>query len=259
MIPKLFHVGAFFIPAYGLLVTVGVFLALLLEKRLAMRAGMNGDQIFDLGVSIVIAGLIGAKVLLIVTDRTFLDSWASAWYLLRSGGVFYGGILFGAAAAWYYFRKYKLPFWKTADILGVGIPLAHFFGRLGCFAAGCCWGRECSLPWAVTFTNPDAHEITGVPLNLPLHPTQLYEALFLLALFGFVYWRYSKKRFDGQIFLTYVIVYAAFRFCIEFLRGDPRGTVFGLLSTSQAIAIGSCALASIIYALRNKALHRLRA
>jgi phosphatidylglycerol---prolipoprotein diacylglyceryl transferase len=258
MLPKLFHIGGFFIPAYGLMVTVGVFLALLLAKRLALRAGMNGDQVFDMGVSIVIAGLIGSKALLIVTDRTFLDSWESAWYLLRSGGVFYGGIVFGVAAALYYFRKYKLPVWKTADIFGVGVPLAHSFGRLGCFAAGCCWGKECSLPWAVTFTNPDAHQITGVPLNVPLQPTQLYEALFLAALFGFIYWRYSKKRFDGQVFLTYVILYATFRFCIEFLRGDPRGTFLGTFSTSQAIAVGLFATAAIAYAIRNKAIYRIR-
>src|SRR5512136_1576780 len=143
MFPKILPIGHFFIPAYGLLVMTGVFLALWTAKRLANRSGMNGEQVFDLGVSIVIAGLIGSKALLIVTDPEFLKSWGNAWLLLRSGGVFYGGVLFGTAAAWYYLRKYKLPFWPVADILGTGIPLAHFFGRLGCFAAGCCWGREC--------------------------------------------------------------------------------------------------------------------
>ena len=259
MFPKILPIGHFFIPAYGLLVMTGVFLALWTAKRLANRSGMNGEQVFDLGVSIVIAGLIGSKALLIVTDRTFLQSWDNAWMLLRSGGVFYGGVLFGTAAAWYYFRKYKLPFWRTVDILGTGVPLAHFFGRLGCFAAGCCWGRECSLPWAVTFTSADAHALTGVPLDVPLHPTQLYEALFLAVLFGFLYLRYPGRRFDGQIFLSYAILYAAFRFCIEFLRGDPRGSLFGVLSTSQAIAAGVFLAASTFYAIRNKTVQRGKA
>jgi len=259
MLPKLLPIGGFFIPTYGLLVMTGVFLALLLAKRLANRSGRNGAQVFDLGVSIVIAGLIGSKALLIVTDPEFLKSWDNAWLLLRSGGVFYGGVLFGTAAAWYYLRKYALPFWPVADILGTGIPLAHFFGRLGCFAAGCCWGRECALPWAVTFTNADAHALTGVPLDVPLHPTQIYEALFLAALFGFVYLRFPRRRFDGQIFLTYVILYAAFRFGVEFLRGDPRGSVLGVLSTSQAIAVGAFLAAVILYVLRSKTVHRGKA
>jgi phosphatidylglycerol:prolipoprotein diacylglycerol transferase len=259
MFPKLLPIGHFFIPAYGLLVMTGVFLALLMAKRLARRSGMNGEQIFDLGVSIVIAGLIGSKALLIVTDPEFLKSWSNAWLLLRSGGVFYGGILFGTAAAWYYLHKYKLPFWPTTDVLGTGVPLAHFFGRLGCFAAGCCWGRECSLPWAVTFTDPEARALTGVPLDVPVHPTQIYEALFLAVLFGLLYLRFPKRRFDGQIFLTYVILYAAFRFCLEFLRGDPRGSLFGVLSTSQAIAAGAFLAAAILYAVRNKTVQRGKA
>jgi len=248
MLPKLFPIGNFFIPTYGLLVACGVFLALTLSKRLADREGMDGEKIFDMGVSIVILGFIGAKLLLIVTDPAFLTSWGNAWLLLRSGGVFYGGILFGVGAAVYYLKKYKLPFWKTSDCLGAGIPLAHFFGRLGCFAAGCCWGKACDLPWAVTFTRPDAHELTGVPLHVPLQPTQLYEALFLAVLFVLLYRFHPRKKFDGQVFLTYVMCYAFFRFWMEFLRGDPRGTVLGSLSTSQAIAAGAfvAALAFII-------------
>ena len=251
MLPKLFPIGSFFLPTYGLLVVTGVFLALILVRRMANREGLDGEHIFDLGVSIVIAGLIGAKALLVFTEPTFLDSWRSAWSLLRSGGVFYGGLIGGVLAAAYYLRKYKLPFWKTADLFAVGLPLAHAFGRLGCFAAGCCWGGLCDLPWAVTFSNPDAHALTGVPLGLPLHPTQLYEALFLGILFAFVHWLYPRRRFPGQVVCTYVVLYAAFRFFIEFLRGDPRGSIDGL-STSQVIAIAAflLAIAGIVRGIR---------
>jgi len=235
VLPKLFPVGPFFIPAYGLLVAAGVFLALLLVRRMADREGLDGEHLFDLGVSMVIAGLVGAKALLVFTEPTFLDSWASAWSLLRSGGVFYGGLIGGLLAGAYYLRKYKLPFWATADLFAVGLPLAHAFGRLGCFAAGCCWGRACHAPWAVTFTNADAHALTGVPLGIPLHPTQLYESLFLFTLFAFIAWLYPRRRFPGMVLCAYAALYAAFRFFVEFLRGDPRGGLWGL-STSQLIA-----------------------
>ena len=243
MLPKLLSLGPFFLPTYGLLVATGVFLALLLVRRMANREGLDGEHIFDLGISIVIAGLIGAKALLVFTEPTFMDSWSSAWSLLRSGGVFYGGLIGGVLAAVFYLRKYKLPFWKTADLLAVGLPLAHAFGRLGCFAAGCCWGGACDLPWAVTFSNPDAHAITGVPMGVPLHPTQLYEALFLFALFAFVRWLYPRRRFPGMVLCAYAALYAAFRFFAEFLRGDPRGSIDGL-STSQVIAIFAFLLAA---------------
>ena len=252
MLPKLFPIGSFFLPAYGLLVATGVFLALVLVRRLANREGMDGEHIFDLGISIVIAGLVGAKALLVFTEPTFLDSWASAWSLLRSGGVFYGGLIGGTLAAVYYLRKYKLPFWATADLFAVGLPLAHAFGRLGCFAAGCCWGDLCRFPWAVTFTSPDAHALTGVPLGIPLHPTQLYEALFLAALFAFVYWLYPRRRFPGQVLCTYGILYAGFRFLVEFLRGDPRGGL-GAFSTSQLIAaaVFLAAVAGMVRGIRS--------
>ncbi len=244
MLPKLFPIGPFFLPTYGLLVAVGVFLALMVARRIANREKMDGERLFDLGVSMVIAGLVGAKALLVFTEPTFLDSWSSAWALLRSGGVFYGGLIGGVLAGAYYLRKYKLPFWATADILAVGIPLAHAFGRLGCFAAGCCWGTVCARPWGVTFTNPDAHALTGVPLGVPLHPTQLYETLYLGALFAFLVWYYPRRRFPGQVFCAYGFLYAAFRFGIEFLRGDPRGGLAGL-STSQLIAVAAvCAAAA---------------
>lgn len=242
MLPKLIPIGSFFIPTYGLLVATGVYLALLLVRRMANRGGMDGEHLFDLGISMVIAGLVGAKALLVFTEPTFLDSWASAWSLLRSGGVFYGGLIGGVLAAVYYLRKYRLPFWATADLLAVGLPLAHAFGRLGCFAAGCCWGGHCDLPWAVTFTNPEARALTGVPLGLPLHPTQLYEALFLGTLFAFMYWLYPRRRFPGMVVCAYAALYAAFRFGVEFLRGDPRGSIDGF-STSQVIAVAALLLA----------------
>src|SRR6185369_9415186 len=165
---------------------------------------------------------------------------------LRSGGVFYGGFLGGFLALVLLIRIYKLPLWKVADAFAPGLALGQAFGRQGCFSAGCCWGKATTLPWGVHFTEL-GHDYTGVPIygpdgsDLYLHPTQLYESFFMLLVFAFLYYLHRKKKFDGQVLVTYAIIYALFRFLIEFIRDDPRGDLFGFtsltgLSTSQMIS-----------------------
>ena len=129
--------------------------------------------------------------------------------------------------------------WSTADALAPGVVLGQAIGRLGCFAAGCCWGKPTSLPWAVTFTDVYASRAVGTPMDTPLHPSQLYESGAAFLIFAFLLWLLPRKRFDGQVTLAYVALYSAVRFGLEFLRGDPeRGSWFGgTLSTSQVIAI----------------------
>jgi phosphatidylglycerol:prolipoprotein diacylglycerol transferase len=160
---------------------------------------------------------------------------------LRSGGVFYGGLLGGVLAAFLLMRHWKLPWWKTADACAPGIALGNFFGRQGCFSAGCCWGKPTTLPWGVQFTEA-GHEVTGVPTGVHLHPTQLYESFVMLIVFFFLLWLHKKKKFSGEVILAYAMIYATVRFLIEFLRDDPRGDILGLttltaLSTSQLIGI----------------------
>jgi phosphatidylglycerol:prolipoprotein diacylglycerol transferase len=156
-----------------------------------------------------------------------------------AGGVFYGGFLAALFFAVWYVKIHRLPFWKLADIYGPAIALGQSIGRLGCFAAGCDYGKPTSASWGIVFTNPYSHEVTGVPLGIRLHPAQIYESLATFAIFGFLLGRYGKKKRDGEIFLLYMGLYAVARFFLEFLRGDAdRGFVFNhLLSTSQFIAI----------------------
>ena len=111
-------------------------------------------------------------------------------------------------------KRYKLPWWKTADVCAPGIAIGNFFGRQGCFAAGCCWGKPTSLPWGVQFTEL-GHQITGVPLDAHLHPTQLYESFSMLLVFFFLLWLHKRKRFDGQVILLYALLYSVIRFAIE--------------------------------------------
>ncbi len=138
-------------------------------------------------------------------------------------------------------RRYKLPWWKTADACAPAIAIGNFFGRQGCFAAGCCWGKPTTLPWGVKFTEL-GHRITGVPTDTYLHPTQLYESFAMLLVFFFLLWLHKHKRFSGQVILVYALLYSAIRFAIEFVRDDPRGDIWGLttltgLSTSQMISL----------------------
>jgi phosphatidylglycerol:prolipoprotein diacylglycerol transferase len=170
---------------------------------------------------------------------------------LRSGGVFYGGLIGGFLTVFFLIRRYKLEFWKVADAFAPGVALGQFFGRQGCFAAGCCWGKPTDLPWGVHFTEL-GHANTGVPIYGPdgggggsalhLHPTQLYESIAMLAVFGLLIWLHRRKRFDGQILITYGLIYSIVRFTIEFFRDDPRGDFLGLttltgLSTSQILSL----------------------
>ncbi len=238
MYPELFHLGSFALPTYGFLMATGFLSALFLLRKRAPRFGLSPDDAADLGVWVLLAGLVGAKLLLLIVEwkRFNLLEGRSLLELLRSGGVFYGGLIGAIVAAVVFLRIRRLDFWAVADAVAPSIALGQAIGRLGCFAAGCCWGKECHLPWAITFTNPIAEQNVGVPLGVPLHPTQLYEAIGTLLLFGLLL-LFEKRRFSGETFARYVIGYALLRGAIELFRGDPRGEVFGLMSTSQFIAL----------------------
>jgi phosphatidylglycerol:prolipoprotein diacylglycerol transferase len=193
-----------------------------------------------MAVWVLIAGLVGAKLLLVAVDwRYFGRNPRELFSIFQSGGVFYGGLFGGILVAWWYARRYRLPGWPTADALVPGLVLGQAIGRLGCFAAGCCWGKPTTVPWAVTFTDVYAARAVGTPLDNPLQPTQLYESAACFLIFFFLLWLAPRKRFHGQVVLAYVALYSVVRFAIEFVRADPdRGAWFrGLLSTSQLIAL----------------------
>jgi phosphatidylglycerol:prolipoprotein diacylglycerol transferase len=169
-----------------------------------------------------------------------------------AGGVFYGGFLAALIFVIWYVRVQKLSFWKLTDVLAPGVALGQSVGRLGCFSAGCDYGKATTAPWGVVFSSTFAHEVTGVPLGVRLHPAQLYESLATLAIFGVLLWWFPKKKRDGDVSLAYVGLYAGARFFLEFLRGDEdRGFVFHhLLSTSQFIALLAVAGIAVVFIWR---------
>jgi phosphatidylglycerol---prolipoprotein diacylglyceryl transferase len=243
MYPELFRIGNFPINTYGVFLALAFLCAILITVKLAVRDGLPREKIYDLCLWMLLSSLIGSKILMFFTEPEYHDHPLQLLSLdfLRSGGVFYGGLLGAILAGYFLMRRYKLPWWKTADACAPGIAIGNFFGRQGCFAAGCCWGKPTTLPWGVKFTEL-GHEITGVPTDAYLHPTQLYESFAMLIVFFFLLWLYKHKRFSGQVILSYALLYSVIRFGIEFLRDDPRGDLFGLttltgLSTSQIISI----------------------
>jgi phosphatidylglycerol:prolipoprotein diacylglycerol transferase len=192
----------------------------------------------SLSVWLLVGGLVGAKVFKAV--RLLLQGEPSSIALLEGAGDFYGGFLGALVVVLIYFwRRRELPAWRNADRYGPALALGQSIGRIGCLMAGDDYGKPTTLPWAITFTDPEAATIGGAPLRVPLHPVQLYESVACLALFFFLVWLSRRQRFDGQIVLSYALGYAICRVIIEFFRGDvDRGFVFGgLLSTSQAIAL----------------------
>jgi phosphatidylglycerol:prolipoprotein diacylglycerol transferase len=249
MFPRLFsipafdflgrHIGPLSLHTYGMLLALAFVAGLWVASLQARRAGMDPAVVTDMAVYVLIAGLIGAKLALLFIEWSYYsENPQEIFSILQSGGVFYGGLLGAIPVAWWYTRRHNLDPWATADVLAPGLVLGQAVGRLGCFAAGCCYGRPTSVPWAITFRNPLAARIVGTPLDVPLHPTQLYEAAATLLIFFVLLWLSRHQRFRGQIVLTYVLLYSIARFVIEFYRGDAaRGSVFGgMMSTSQLIA-----------------------
>jgi phosphatidylglycerol---prolipoprotein diacylglyceryl transferase len=239
MYPELFSIGPIPVYSYGALLAASYLLGLQLAMRRARARGIPPARVLDLGIYIIISALIGAKLLLVITEPSqFRGSWEDALTLARSGGVFYGGLIAAVLVAFWYIARHRLPFWTTCDVFAPAIALGHVTGRLGCLAAGCCYGRPTDVPWAIVFTNPMAALNVGTPLGIPLHPTQIYEAGAELAILGILL---STERrgsyFAGRTFWLYMLLYAISRFVIEIYRGDPRGMVFDIFSTSQFISV----------------------
>ncbi len=242
MYPKILDLGPLTIHTYGLLLALAFIAGIWLASRNAAKAKLNPDSIWNLGLIIIFSALVGAKLLLFVSDYAYYSQNPREIFslaTLRSSGVYYGGLLLALVASAWYLHRSKLPSWRVADITAPGIALGQAIGRLGCLSAGCCYGKPTTMPWGITFTNPYSAENVGVPLNIPLHPTQIYESVGAFLLFVYLMWRLGRKHFTGQIILEYLALYAALRFVIEFFRGDDdRGFMLhGLLSTSQFIGI----------------------
>lgn len=256
MHPQLFHFGHFFLPTYGFLVSLGVLLGLWVSVRNSEKQGIDGEKAWNFGILVVLSGIVGAKILYIINDWSLYAAHPSDIFsinTLQAGGVFSGGLVAALIAAAWYIRRNHMPALATCDAFAPGLAIGHAIGRLGCFSAGCCWGKPTNAWWGVTFNNPTANELVGTPLGHPVEPTQLFEAAVELANFILLTWLLTRKRFDGQVFSAYLVLYGVARYLLEFLRDDPgRGSVFGgIMTGTQLISIGLVILGGLIWWLRS--------
>jgi phosphatidylglycerol---prolipoprotein diacylglyceryl transferase len=236
MFPKLVEFGSFYIPTYEVLVALGFLAGLTVTMRLTRRLGLPADKIANLAIYCAIAGIAGAKLFMFLFDLgDYIRDPGQIFTLqtLQAAGVFHGGFIVALLFAVWYMRKHSLPVLNTMDVFAPGIVLGQAIGRIGCFAAGCCWGKECSLPWGVRFRSDFA---APVPLGKTLHPAQLYESAADLLIFAILYRQAGRRHPAGQIMGFYLILYSTARFVIEFFRVHEQALV-GPFSLTQWIAL----------------------
>ncbi len=245
MHPVLFQIGNFTIYTYGVFVATGFLLGLAVAVREARRAGENPELFIDMALYVLLGAVIGSRALyVLISWDEFAANPLQVFMIWKGGLVFYGGLAVAIIVCYWYTRRYRIPFLKTLDICAPSLALGHSVGRIGCFFAGCCYGKTTSFPWAVTFTHPRSL----APLNVPLHPVQLYSSFNAFLIFLILIVLRKRQSFDGQIAFTYVFIYAVTRFVLEFYRGDPRGFVLGgTLSTSQFLGVLAALVAAIFW------------
>jgi phosphatidylglycerol:prolipoprotein diacylglycerol transferase len=257
MHPVLLTVGGIDIHGYGVAGALGFILMCALSLNKASDLGVPRERVADLIFWTSLFALMGARGVYVLQNLEQFHSLADVINLRRGGLVFYGSMFVGLPAAFAWCWYYGLSFIRTLDVFSVGLPLAHGISRVGCLMAGCCWGRPTDLPWGVTYSDP----VAPAPHGIALHPTQLYEALYLIVVAAVCGVSYSRRRFEGQVAATYLGMYALFRPLNELLRDDPeRGwflePVLGqslTLSQGLSILVGLAAAALLAFAWRRSA------
>ena len=238
MHPVLVRIGPLTIHTYGVLVALGVGLGLWFLAVQAKKKGLDAPRIVDAGFYVILISLLGAKLVMLFGKFSYYTQYPGELVsLARSGGVFQGGLIFGVIFALWYFRRRRIPTWKVADLAGPALALGHGFGRIGCFMAGCCYGRACGLPLGVVFESDYAHELTGIPLGEAIYPVQLIESglnfLNFLILFAIL----RRRTFDGQVFSLYILNYSIIRFFTEYFRGDHPEDAFLVRGASPFLSL----------------------
>lgn len=254
MHPVLFQIGPLTIRMYGLFVAVGMLIALHYIVVMGRKKNISDAFLMDMGFWAVVAGLVGARLMYVFLNwRYYAANLFDIVKIWEGGLVYYGGVIAGIAAAIIYVRRRgTIGVWPVFDLVAPGLALGHFFGRIGCFFAGCCYGASCDLPWAVTFTDPGSL----APLHARLHPTQLYEALGNALIFGVLHLYARRSPRTGYVTAVYLALYGCMRFCLEFFRGDDRGAFIGGVSPGQVISLILIAAAAAVLIMKKNEHHQ---
>jgi phosphatidylglycerol:prolipoprotein diacylglycerol transferase len=235
--PIALHLGWLTITWYGVMVASAFLAGLWTASRRAPRAGIPAEKVIDLGPWLIVGGIIGARTLYVISywREQFAAQPMEVIMVWRGGLVFYGGLIGASVGCVLYTRWKKLPLWKLTDVLAPSLALGYAIGRIGCLLNGCCYGRECHLPWAITFPPESRGALPGVPR----HPTEIYDSLLSLGWCVALAWLFRRKKFDGQIFAIYLVGYALLRSFVEIFRGDyPQRYLGGWATPAQLVSMG---------------------
>lgn len=235
MHPDLFSIGPLTIPTYGFFVALGFSVALLVTIKIGKARGFESPQIMDMGFIIILCAIIGSRLgYVLLNPSPYIHHPLDIFKTWEGGLVFSGGLVFVVLVMTWYVRRHKLPFWSMADLWAPAIAIGQAIGRIGCFMAGCCFGKPTDVKWCVVFTHPKSL----APHDICLHPTQLYSSLAGFIIFAILMLLTAKKRFDGQVFIWLVILHSSARLFIERFRGDYRGVIPGTeMSVTQLITL----------------------
>ena len=238
MYPELVTIGDFTIHTYGFMIMLGAIAGYFYVSTVAKRElGIAPEKIQTLAILVIVAAFVGGKFFFYLEKPDYYFHPISNMFKgLRTGFVFYGSLLFVIPVTVWYFRKQKWPVWSLMDRMAIAGCIIHLFGRMGCFFAGCCHGLPTESVFGITFTDPESQ---AEPLHTALHPTQLYEVAWISTTLV-ILWMFKRyKRFEGRLFLVYIVLYAIGRSVIEIFRGDiRRGFIIeGVLSHSQFISL----------------------
>jgi len=238
MHPEIFTIGGFTLYVYGLALALAMAAGVWLSARRSVKYGFVPDDMFDAALTVVISGLVGAKLLFLVTNwREYAADPRAILASLRGGFVYYGSLIGGTIGAIVWLKRKKYPILPFGDAVMPGVALGQAIGRLGCFFNGCCYGGPVS--WGVIF--PSLGD------GIPRQPVQLYETFGTLIL-ALVLGRMSPQGRYGRVMGMYLVGYGVMRFLLEMLREDPRGPVFlGVFSVSQVISLAGILIGSLIY------------
>lgn len=243
MYNDILSIGPFTIRGYGLMIAIGVLLALFIGEKRAKKKGLDAEAIYPLTFVCVIFGFLGAKLLYCIVEwKSFIKNPFSA--LSSSGFVVYGGIIVGILAAFFYIHKKKLDFWDYFDIVLPSVAVAQGFGRIGCFLAGCCYGKPTEAWYGIAF-----HSSHFAPNDIKLIPTQLISATGMFCIAAVLMLYAKKNPQKGRVGALYLILYSIGRFFVEFLRNDHRGEV-GIFSTSQFLSLFMVVLGAVLFVMR---------
>jgi phosphatidylglycerol:prolipoprotein diacylglycerol transferase len=222
MFPDLFSIGPFTLHTYGLFVATGFLVGLMVTVKIGKTEGITPQQTMDIGFVMIVAAIVGSRLMYVLMNISYYVKRPMDIFKMWQGGlVFSGGIVCVVLAVLWYTRRHQLSFWKTADMWAPAMAVGQAIGRIGCFMAGCCYGKPTGSGCGVTFTDP--HSLA--PLNIPLHPTQLYSSVSNFIILFILLLLHRKKKFDGQVFLWLLVLHSTARLFVERFRGDDRGMI----------------------------------